>query len=179
MKRVRYSECAIGVENRRRKWYIHIKYKNDPLCSGPAVCIDRRCEESSVLAAGAVSKAADVGFIDGVQEWAVSLKHTSKDHHTVCLCALMHACLFAHKLMLTWIRCSSVAWSWFLDRTLISSFSGGLDRAEGAGQLSWATADNPPLDFAWVNTLGERSRLGATVAGIRWGEMTWTDRDSY
>lgn len=42
------------------------------------ICIDRRCEESSVLAAGAISKAADVGFIDGVQEWAVSLKHTSR-----------------------------------------------------------------------------------------------------
>ncbi len=47
----------------------------------------QRLRGVSVLAAG-VSKAADVGFIDGVQEGAVSLKHTSKNH-TVCLCALL------------------------------------------------------------------------------------------
>lgn len=34
---------------------------------------DRGCEQSSVLAAGGVGEAADVGFVDGVQEWAVSL----------------------------------------------------------------------------------------------------------
>ena len=32
------------------------------------VCVDRGCEELSVLAAGVISKVADVGFIDGVQE---------------------------------------------------------------------------------------------------------------
>lgn len=76
----------------------------------------------------------------------------------------------------TWIRCSSVAWSWLLERTLTSSCSGGLARAVGAGHLSCAAAGSPPGGFAWVNTLGERSRLGATVAGILWGEMTCTDR---
>lgn len=58
-----------------------------------SVCIDRACEESSVLAARVAGKAADVGFIDGVQERAVSLKQTRKDQHTVCLCACMRVYL--------------------------------------------------------------------------------------
>ena len=79
----------------------------------------------------------------------------------------------------TCIRCSSVAWSWVLERIRSSSCSEGLDRVEGAGGLSWAAADNPLPGLVWMNTLGERSRLGATVAGIRWGEMTYTGTDKY
>lgn len=101
----RHSECACVIEVGiwRRKRYIHIKRKNEPHRPGQRVCIDRGCEESSVLAAGVISKAADVGLIDGVQEWAVSLKHTRKDHHTV-FC--VHARLFAH------ILCFSHANNW-------------------------------------------------------------------
>lgn len=61
------SMSVTGVGAQRRKWYIHIKCNNEPHCSGQDVCIDRGCEDSSVLAAG-VSEAADVGFIYGVQE---------------------------------------------------------------------------------------------------------------
>lgn len=55
------------------KWCIRIRCRNETRWGGQGACIDKECEESSVLAAGVVSKAADVGFIDGVQEWTVSL----------------------------------------------------------------------------------------------------------
>lgn len=110
--------------------------------------------------------------------------------HTYCMSVCMPACSenYEYKLSVlntvknvpfTWIRCSSVAWSWLLDKTLISSCSGGLGRFKDAGQLSWAPVDNKVLGFDWENTLGDRSRVGATVAGIRWGEMTWRDRNKY
>lgn len=66
----------------------------------------------------------------------------------------------------TWIRLSRVACSWLLDRTLVSSCRGGLARAEGAGPLSVATAIKLPAGLVCVNTLGDSSRVGATVAGI-------------
>lgn len=84
-----------------------------------------------------------------------------------------------HKLsgIITCIRCSSVAWSWLLERILTSSCRGGLGTVEGVWELSWPTADNPLLGCVWVNILGERSRFGAIVAGILWGEITCTDRE--
>lgn len=48
-----------------RKWFT--KYQIQPV-DRKCVQTDSGCEESSVLAAGAVSEAADVRFIDGVQE---------------------------------------------------------------------------------------------------------------
>lgn len=150
------------------------------------------CEESSVLGAGAVSESADVCFVDGVQKWAVSLKHTEKQLGNKCRFAgTCRACFWLVKywkaalcfqcevwllegVSFTWIKCSSVAWSWLLERTLTSSCWEGWGRVAGEEWLSWTTADKPLLDFVWVNTLGARSWVGGTVAGIRWGEMTWT-----
>lgn len=61
------------------------------------------------------------------------------------------------------MRCSREACSCFLERTLVSGCSE--EPVEGTAA---------PLDFTGVNILGERSRDGATVAGIRWGDMTCT-----
>lgn len=56
------------------------------------------CEEPSVLAAGVVRKAADIGFIDGVQEWAVTLKKTKKKHPQLS----GRVRNIVHKLMCKW-----------------------------------------------------------------------------
>lgn len=84
-------------------------------------------------------------------------------------------CLLESSIVLsfTWIKCSSAAWSWLLERALTSSCWEGWGRVAGAAWLSWAMADEPLLSFVWVNTLGARSWVGGSVAGIRWGEMTW------
>lgn len=60
--------CVIEMGIQMRKWFIQIKCKTEPHCSEQGVHLDRGREESSVLAAGVNSKAADIGFIDGVQE---------------------------------------------------------------------------------------------------------------
>lgn len=74
MKRVRLTGYSVQSVCGRRKLFI-IRCEERPHCSGQDVClcIDGGCEESLVLGPGVVSKAADVGFVDGVQERAVTL----------------------------------------------------------------------------------------------------------
>lgn len=107
---------------------------------GQDVCIDSMCEEPSVLVAGSVNSLADVSFIDSVQERAVGLKKnpkTTQTNHQKACAELSHS---SHKCGFTLIRLSRVAWSWLLDRTLISSCGGGLGRVK---ELSLPTAVNP------------------------------------
>lgn len=58
--------CLIGF--RRGNGTSILGVEELPHSSRQGACTDRECEESSVLAAGVISKAADVGFIDAVQE---------------------------------------------------------------------------------------------------------------
>lgn len=93
-------------------------------------------------------------------------------HLLKCVCRLI---LTPHCFQIggsTLIRVSRVVWSWFLDRTGTLGCSGSLEKRR---ECCVPTPVDSVQVFAWVNTLGERSRFGLTVAATVWGDITRGD----
>lgn len=86
----------------------------------------------------------------------------------------------------TWMRCSSVSCSCTLEMealpgTAASGAGRGRRRLPGPG----SALPRRPLSAAlggagvgWANTMGDISRVGLTVAGMRWGEITCADKNT-
>lgn len=84
----------------------------------------------------------------------------------------------------TWMRCSSVSCSCILVmEVLLPTAGSGVGRgrsrgAEPAAGSGFGAAALAGAGLGWVNTMGDISSVGVTVAGTCWGEITWPDKNT-